>query len=376
MMRVLFVGPVSGYASYSVVCKGILRALITCGVHPCVADTTWDGSEDHTDPFFNGENVTWLERREILGLVQKGDISDAYGNICIALNPGHHLMQIKELGFKVVGMHVGDVDEIPEPWLECMREEELILTPSSWCKSVIEKTGIDVPVMVLNHGIGSVFKPEKEQLAWDKEDPFVLLHPCASTFYPERKGTPQVLEAVERLVSEDENVILRLIFGMKTKPVKELLRNVPVDVRPNIQIHYHEGSRAQKLMAAAYHGCHALLAPSRAEGFGMQPLEARACGTPVIQTFCTGTADHLAPSESPDELGVVAVPHGELVPAWGKFGNAPEVRAEDVYDAIKKAMAEWPQLKQAALVNAEAVGMVWAWERTTMPLIFWLKENG
>jgi glycosyltransferase involved in cell wall biosynthesis len=375
MMRVLFVGPVSGYASYSVVCKGILRALITCGVHPCVADTTWDGSEDHTDPFFSGENITWLERREILGLVQTGNIGEGYGSICIAINPGHHLMQLKEQGVRVIGMHVGDVDEIPEAWLECMEQEELILTPSSWCKDVIERAGVTVPVTVLNHGVSPVFKPNPEQLAWDREEPFTLLHPCASTFYPDRKGTPQVIEAVSQLVSEGENIILRLIFGMKTKPIKELLRGVPVDVRSRVQLHYHEGSRSQKVMAAAYHACHALLVPSRAEGFGMQPLEARACGTPVIQTLCTGMADHLAPGETPEEMGIVQVPHGDLEPAWGKFGMAPEVCAEAVYESIKTAMTDWPRLKQAALMNAEAVGITWAWERTTMPLVFWLKEN-
>jgi glycosyltransferase involved in cell wall biosynthesis len=375
MIKVLFVGPVSGYASYSVVCKGILRALISCGIHPCVADTTWDGSEDHTNPFFNDENVTWLERREILGLVQTGNIGTGYGSICIAINPGHHLMQLKEQGVRVIGMHVGDVDEIPESWLECMEQEELILTPSSWCKQVIEKAGVTVPVTVLNHGVGSAFKRHPEQLGWGSGEPFVLLHPCASTFYPDRKSTPQVIEAFSQLVSEGEDVILRLVFGMKTKPVKELLRGVPVDVRPRVQLHYHEGSRSQKVMAAAYHACHALLVPSRAEGFGMQPLEARACGTPVIQTLCTGMADHLAPGDIPDELGIIEVPHGDLVPAWGKFGMAPEVCAEAVYEGIKTAMNDWTKLKQSAFIEADAVRSAWAWERTTMPLVFWIKEN-
>jgi hypothetical protein len=74
-------------------------------------------------------------------------------------------------------------------------------------------------------------------------------------------------------------------------------------------------------------------------------------------------------------MGIVAVPHGPLAPAWGKFGQAPEVRAEDVYEGIKRAMADWVELKRAALLQAEGVATVWAWERTTMPLVFWLEKH-
>ena len=50
-------------------------------------------------------------------------------------------------------------------------------------------------------------------------------------------------------------------------------------------------------MASYLGGFDLVCQPSRAEGFGLVPLEARACGVPVAATLCTGHADHMAASE-------------------------------------------------------------------------------
>ena len=100
----------------------------------------------------------------------------------------------------------------------------------------------------------------------------------------------------------------------------------------------------------------------------MQPLEARACGRPVIQTLCTGMADHFGPAGELESCGVVQVEHGPLQPAWGDFGRAPAVTVEAVEAAILSFLARRGKLAQAAMERAAEVASCWSWERTTAAL--------
>jgi glycosyltransferase involved in cell wall biosynthesis len=372
MIQVLFVGPVSGYVSYNVVSKGLLRALTMAGIRPLIADTSWDGSPNHTDGYFDHKAVQWLDRRDVLHLVQKGEALGDGPKICVAVNPTHHLMEIANKGIQVAGLHVGDVDVIPPAWRELMNREAVVLCPSSWMRQVVQNSGVTTPTLVVHHGVGPLFAPSLETPDTD-ELPVVLLHLCASTFYPERKSTPQVLEAFKQIVDDGEAVVLRLVFGMKTKQVKHLLQLIPQDIRTRFQVHFQEGSRPQDEISDAYKSVHALLAPSRAEGFGMCPLEARACGVPVIQTMCTGHADHV--DGDPAEWGIVPVAHGDMEPAWGDYGRAPEVTTESIYLAIKAFLALRKEATEAARRRAESVRFNWSWEKVSEPLVQWIKDR-
>jgi glycosyltransferase involved in cell wall biosynthesis len=374
-MKVLFVGPVSGYTSYPVVSKGILKALVDAGIYPVVADTTWDGSPDHTEPYFEQvpELIDFLEAGQVFELVNKGILPNETIRHCVSINPSNQLMKIKENKVAMTGMFVGDVDRIPESWKELMEQQDLVLTPSTWGRQVIQDAGVGRPIMVLNHGISEVFRLPEQNV--ERGENFVFFHPSSAAFYPERKGTPQVLKAFERLVLEEKDVSLKLIFGMKSKPVRELLKNLSDEVKKRLIVQFLAGARSQDAIRRVYVTSHAGVFPSRAEGFGLCPIESRACGVPVVQTFCTGHRDHLDPDDDPKRWGIVEVKHGEMIPAWGKFGRAPEVLVEDVYQAMLDCMNQYSTLQKAAVEMADAVQAQWSWQETTAPLIHLLLKN-
>ncbi|MGD9381722.1 MAG: LAGLIDADG family homing endonuclease [Candidatus Thorarchaeota archaeon] len=268
-MKVLFVGPVSGYTSYPVVSKGILRAFIDAGINPIVADTTWDGSPDHTEPYFEQvpELIDFLAAGQVFELVNKGILPNETIRHCVSINPSNQLMKIKENKVAMMGMFVGDVDRIPESWKELMEQQDLVLTPSTWGRQVIQDAGVGRPIMVLNHGISEVFRLPEQNVECGEN--FVFFHPSSAAFYPERKGTPQVLKAFERLVLEEKDVSLKLIFGMKSKPVRELLRNLPDAVKKRLIVQFLAGARSQDSIRRVYVTSHAGVFPSRAEGFGL-----------------------------------------------------------------------------------------------------------
>jgi len=374
-MRVLFVGPLSGYTSYPVVCKGLVQALTSAGFELDIADTTWDGSPDHTAPVLmeEGRSIRFLERKDVVKLVQEGVPYESEGDVCVAVNPSHHMMGIKEKGYKIAGMFVGDVDEIPGAWKSLMERQDVILTPSTWGKQVISKAGVGRPIIVCNHGVSPEFTAGR---LWPRgaTDPFVFLHACSAIYYPERKGTPQAIEAFSKLVRDRKDVTLRLILGAKTKPMRKMFNALDEEVIERLQVHFREGAREPPEMRASYLACHAGLFPSRAEGMGMMPIEMRACGLPVIQTMCTGHADHLDPSLDPRQWGITVIRSGEMVEAWGKFGRAPSVTAKDTYEAMVQCLENYDSLRAAALDASEGVRAGWSWEETTRPLVNWIHD--
>lgn len=374
-MDILFVGPVSGYSSYPVVCKGLLRALTASGIRPIVADVTWDGSENHTDCYFDEldeSKIIFLDHQEAVDLVRGGIAPSAYNcRACVAVNPAFSLFGIKQSGIKIFSLFVGDVDVVPGSWQQLMNMCDVVMTPSSWCRDAIISSGVSSRVIVLNHGITNVFVPISwsEEKSGNPEDVFVFLHMCSAVFYPERKGTPQFLEAAQRLAKDTENVVFRVVFGMNTRVIKALLASLSQEMKERIQVYFFSGARPQSEIIKIYNGCHAAVFPSRAEGFGCIPLEVRACGIPAVQTLCTGHRDHIESNDDPGRWGIIEIPHGPLAEAWGGFGRAPSVSSDDVYESMKKCLLGYKELRKSALEMADAVRAQWAWLETTKPLI-------
>lgn len=372
-MRVLFVGPFTGFTSYPVVCKGLVQALTSAGFDVDVADTTWDGSPDHTAPHLMSEerSLRFLDRQEVVKLVQQGEHRDGDGDVCVAVNPSHHMMGIKEKGYKLAGMFVGDVDEIPGSWRALMEQQDVILTPSTWGKYVISKSGIENEILVCNHGVSPIFKPDP--MIKPPEKTIRFFHACSAIYYPERKGTPQLLEAFSRLVEVRKDVRLHLVLGGKTKPIRGMLNALDRSVLDKMDIYFREGAREPAEMCYEYQICHAGVYPSRAEGAGMMPLEQRCCGVPVIQTMCTGHGDHLDDSLHSRDWGIEIIHSGEMVEAWGNFGRAPLVTPDWIYNSLLNFLTLREELSMAARIKADFVRKGWSWEETTAPLVSWIR---
>lgn len=123
-----------------------------------------------------------------------------------------------------------------------------------------------------------------------------------------------------------------------------------------------------------YQAHHLVCQPSRGEGFGLVPLEARACGVPVVMTLCTGHAEHAYSSGGRVAApGVHAVTSHALAPLDdGPGAMAPEVRAADIAETLALAYKHWPLLSEGAREAAPGVGEACSWSAVTER---WLKEK-
>ena len=125
-------------------------------------------------------------------------------------------------------------------------------------------------------------------------------------------------------------------------------------------------------MAAIYQQYNLLCQPSRSEGFGLCPLEARASGVPVCATLCTGHGCHM---ENGDP-GVVVVHHGPpgaIDDATPADSVAPVSDPAEGAAALVECYQRWPALASQAEVAAPKVSARWSWARVTED---WLRKVG
>jgi len=231
------------------------------------------------------------------------------------------------------------------------RHSTNLLTPSHWTLRIVEER-FSLPVTVVPHGVHPDYKPYPAE----KPDKFTVLH--LSSTLQERKGTKELLWAWKLAGIPDSQLLVSVpnqavysFFDL----VEELgLNNVHLTQRLNF---------SPSKMARLYCGVHYVCQPSRGEGFGLVPLEARACGTPVIATACTGHSEHMYGP------GIVEVPTRELGPLDDLPGSlAPKLDVEDLSRALLRAYREYETKKYEAANHSTHLREHWSWEKQVKEL--------
>jgi len=128
-----------------------------------------------------------------------------------------------------------------------------------------------------------------------------------------RKGFGDLLEALSRLRGR---ALVRPILWTVTSRARAAGFSAPV---PTQLIFGPDDARLGDL----YRGCDLFVFPSRAEGFGLPPLEAMACGAPVVVADSRGIREYAV-----DGVNCLMVPPGDpaaLAAAIERVGSDPEL---------------------------------------------------
>lgn len=258
-------------------------------------------------------------------------------------------------------------DEVKLPGGEKRPVMTGLLAPSTWAMDILKKEFPEHPVLLCPHGVLPEFRMNIDRRAYAKGyDGFRILHVTSSRL--SRKCTKQLIQAW-KMFKEKTKTLGSLDILVNPAYVKEFSEYVSeqgagqaVLVVPgqNFQLtKYVEGMQGYQFVVQ----------PSRAEGFGLVPLEARACGVPVIGTRCTGHADHM------QGAGVVVVEHGESGPSDDYLGaTAPTVNTEHIYKAIFDAYKRREELHDAAVQEAAEIATQWTWEKQVAPAVEQIRE--
>lgn len=248
-----------------------------------------------------------------------------------------------------------------------------LVAPSRWAVQVLTRW-FEHPVHLAPHGVLPEFTRNsalRERVRADYcAGRYRVVHLSSSD--RDRKGTWPMLQAWRQLIEggtlPPESQLDLVLDSMATRRVHDWLYDAKLRLPDRVTLHARAelgpGAMAQALSTA-----HVVCQPSRGEAFGMVPLEARACGVPVVATACSGHSEHV---EGP---GVVVVEHGPDGPTDDLPGaQSPTVEAESIVRALGWAARGWPELDAAAFRHAPDIAEKWSWRAQLAPFIQYLEE--
>jgi glycosyltransferase involved in cell wall biosynthesis len=261
----------------------------------------------------------------------------------------------------------------------CKSYDVTPLAPSAWASEVLAKQ-FGHPVEVAPHGVhvqpADWDGPDSAEtiLGWAKiiergVAPLRLLHVTSTA--SDRKGTLTLLRAMD-----EEGLCDMVELRIKCDPLvaprlQDIVSDMPERCQRRIYIdteNYPNDGRYHAFLR----GWDAVIQPSRAEGFGLVPLEAASIGLPSVLTCNTGHEDfildiwsHVVQEEEvKDEeavgwtvgwLGLASIP-GEPFPVR-------PLSARSIAIAVRELRANLVRDMQKAIDIAPQVREKWAWKK-------------
>jgi glycosyltransferase involved in cell wall biosynthesis len=179
-----------------------------------------------------------------------------------------------------------------------IKRARAVLTGSNYSRaSIVEWSGVDPDrVVVIGGAAGEEFTPagEVHRLGY----PYVL-------YVGNRKPHKNLARLISAFAHVEERSELKLVFsGPTDEGLIAMARNAGVHDRIAFL-----GNVPASTLPAVYRGAVALIFPSLYEGFGLPPLEAMACGTPVVSSLATSLAEvvgHAAVAIDPLDVDSIA----------------------------------------------------------------------
>lgn len=248
---------------------------------------------------------------------------------------------------RTVTLSMWESSRIPFPHVAALNQAERVLVPCAWNAEVFRASGVTVPVHVVPLGIDTeVYTPRQTP-----RTPGPLVFGCAGRIQHggTRKGLQDVVSAFLRAFPRGADVRLRVKCWPDDPPLA-------TGNDPRVEIE-REPLTAEQL-ADWYRSLDVFVSASRAEGFGLQPLQAMACGVPVLAGWHTGHAEYL------DASCAWELPC-RPEPAEGVYAGLGEWYVADpdgMVDRLQSIAAD-PAAIRAKVARAAIVAAGWTWDR-------------
>jgi glycosyltransferase involved in cell wall biosynthesis len=231
------------------------------------------------------------------------------------------------------------------------------LAPSEWAAHVLRREFPTHDVIVSPHGVSKTFRYGRNRDIREVvrneyvAGLFHVVHVTSTS--TDRKGTPQLIEAWRKLNWKGAKLAI-LCHPLHLEQYTSALRGLPgAAALPTM------GMSEDDIYLDCYSAAHVVCQPSRAEGFGLVPLEARCSGVPVVMTGATGHSQHIAGSQS---RGMSYIYSGDDGPIEDYMGaTAPTVSIDKIADALEISRECWEELNAEAISAAPHLAEEWTW---------------
>ena len=274
-------GPFDSSYSLAIVNRELARAMIAEGHHVSLHSAEGDGSYPAPAEFLASEPTLAphfvQSSGSTPGIVSRNlyppRVADSGGRLNFL-----HNYAWEETGF-------------PQEWVDDFNDHLQGLTVTAGhVKKVLVDAGVSVPIEVVGNGVDHWQRITAQPFPLTAK-PFRFLH--VSSGFP-RKGLDVLLAAyAQAFTSQDDVSLVIKTFDNPHNTVDaqiEALRLEHPDLGDIVVI---KQDLSPEQLKGLYEQCHVLVAPSRAEGFGLPLAEAILSGLPVLATGWSGQLDFL-----------------------------------------------------------------------------------
>lgn len=228
----------------------------------------------------------------LTGTIVPKDAPKIYGMTA----PGHYSWERYKFLFTMM-----ETRRLHKDYVERCNCADEIVVPSHWCKDVFLESGVKKPIEVVPLGVDlNTYRTDAEPIGFSKNlKPFIFL----SVFgWSLRKGYDVMLKAyLEEFTSDDPVTFLisSRYFGSTDESKKKKIRSDIAEVSSMVsnpkkpQVILFGDVLPEEMMPRLYAAADCYVLISRGEGFSFSPLQAGACGIPVISSRYSGHLDFL-----------------------------------------------------------------------------------
>ncbi len=280
----------------------------------------------------------------------------------------------------------------PEPFLRRFaRCLDGVTVMSRAVQKILVDNGLPLPMRVVGLGTDHILRTDPIPYEGDLGRSFRFL--SISSAFP-RKGLDVLLDAYGRAFTDGDDV--SLVLKTFPNPHNDVAHHLEAFRRrfadpPHVVL--IDGDLPDGMLLDLYRRCHAFVAPSRGEGFGLPLAEAMLLGLPVIATEGSGQADFCTP-----ETAWLVPAH--YAPARTHLSEPGSLWLEPDVDALARMMRSVLEASEAerasrchaarCLVETHFTWQAWAhrteealeafrspnpWRRQTIPMV-WVSTWG
>jgi hypothetical protein len=266
-----------------------------------------------------------------------------------------------------IGFTTTEVDGIPDDWVRVLNEMDEVWTTSEFAKQAMRQSGVKRPIFNMREGVDpNYFHPDIKPFDNNVKKSFLFISNFA---WGRRKGVQELFEAFSKEFSYKEDVAL---------VIKALPSYHGADIKKEMGELYHQHDSAPivvwdtvlpaYLLSGFYAAGHCLVFPTRGEGFGLPPLEALACGVPVITTGYSGHMDYLIKDGKP--LPGVELINYKIKPFDGTDSiyyhgfNWALPSVSHLRRLMRKVYNNYADYKKGAMQTSKYIRKEWCWDKS------------